>query len=363
MEVQDLILESATGEETSIEVLERIQAAKQKLGKKVVILGHYYQRDDVFQFADIIGDSFELSRKAALVDAKYIVFCGVHFMAESADILTSENQIVVLPDLKAGCSMADMADISEVEEAWEEIKSVTKDAIIPITYMNSTAAIKAFCGRNGGTVCTSSNAEKIFEWAFSQGKKLFFFPDQHLGKNTSYKMGIPLEKMILWNQKENFGGNIESEIQNSQVILWKGFCSVHQHFKPQYADLFRKMYPEIKILVHPECDFDTVQKADLVGSTSFIINSIKNSGTGSKWAVGTEINLINRLAKENPDKFITSLSPYSCHCSTMYRISAEALMIVLENLVVDKVLNQIKVPENIAKDAKTALSKMLEISR
>ncbi|KAA3597186.1 MAG: quinolinate synthase NadA [Calditrichaeota bacterium] len=363
MDTQDLTVANITGEDASVETIQRIKDAKEKLGDKLIILGHYYQRDEVFQFADIFGDSFELSRKAALVkNAKYIIFCGVHFMAESADVLTSDEQIVILPDLKAGCSMADMANIEQVEDAWEEIASATDDTVIPITYMNSTAAIKAFCGRNGGTVCTSSNAEKIFNWAFEKGKKLFFFPDQHLGRNTAYKMGIPLEKMIVWDPFEDFGGNTEKAIQDAQILLWKGHCSVHQHFKSQYADMFRKMYPEIKILAHPECNFETIQNADFVGSTSYIINQVNNSPAGSKWAVGTEINLVNRLAHENPDKFVTSLSPYSCHCSTMYRISADGLASTLENLLEGKVENQIKVPDDIAKDARLALSRMLDIS-
>ncbi|MBA2493458.1 MAG: quinolinate synthase NadA, partial [Acidobacteria bacterium] len=295
-----------------VELHERIEAAREELGSRVVILGHHYQRDDVIRHTDLTGDSYQLSVMAAeRADAEFIVFCGVHFMAESADILAQDYQKVILPDLGAGCSMADMANIEQVEDAWEQLEDIDvigKYKVAPMTYMNSTAAIKAFCGRNGGVVCTSSNAVPLFDKYLKEYDKMMFFPDQHLGRNTGLKFGIPLDKMALWNPREELGGNTEEELQNARLILWKGHCSVHSRFKPWHADQVRKETPDIKVLVHPECMYEVVEKSDLNGSTSFIIKTVKNAPAGSKWAIGTELNLVNRLIKNHPDKEIRLLA-------------------------------------------------------
>ncbi|MFC1563995.1 quinolinate synthase NadA [candidate division KSB1 bacterium] len=354
------VIDKAADEE---EILSRISEAREKLGDKLFILGHHYQRDNVIRFADKTGDSFGLSKYVAEnVRSPYIVFCGVHFMAETADILTPDHQSVILPDLTAGCSMADMANLNQVERCWEILKDTTSEKIIPVTYVNSTAEIKAFCGKHGGTVCTSANADKILKWAFTQGEKVLFLPDQHLGRNTGYKMGIPLEKMAVYNPLEDNGGTDFSEYSEAKIILWHGYCSVHMNFKPVYVDMFRDEHPGINILVHPECEFDTVIKSDYQGSTSGIIKTIEAASPGSKWAIGTEINLVNRLKDMHPDKFITPLTSFTCQCQTMYRIDPEHLLASLEALNRGEVINRITVPEDISVDAKTALDKMLEIS-
>lgn len=354
-------------ETTSPDVVNRIHQLIAKLREKIVILGHHYQRDDIIQFADKSGDSFELARYAATMsDREFIIFCGVHFMAETADVLSAANQKVILPDLKAGCSMSDMARIEQVLDAWDALGEVTDTKkICPITYMNSSAAIKAFCGRNGGAVSTSSNNKFIFEWAFEQGfEKILFFPDQHLGRNTAYfQMNIPLNEISLYDQtKEDLGGLTAEEIERSKIILWRGHCSVHQHFQPSHPDIMRALYPGIKVLVHPECMFDVVRKADLVGSTSYICKTVDSAEAGSSWAIGTEHHLVNRLKDRNPDKFVTTLAPFACECATMNRISPEALLDVLEHLDQGIVKNQIIVTDDDAEWARTALQRMLDIT-
>jgi quinolinate synthase len=344
------------------ELDDRIAQAKAQLGSRVVILGHHYQRDEVVKFADYRGDSLKLSRLAASrKEAEYIVFCGVHFMAESADILRDEHQIVILPDMNAGCSMADMAALEQVEVCWEEITSRVEGKIVPVTYINSTAAIKAFVGRQGGAVCTSSNARKIMEWALTRGEKGLFIPDEHLGRNTAYRMGIPLNEMVVWDPHEELGGLTEEEIERARVILWKGHCSVHQRFLPQHVERARKDYPGIQVVVHPECRWDVCELADAVGSTEFIIKKIAEGGPGSKFAVGTEIHLVKRLAQENPDRFVISLDDCGCLCSTMYRISPQHLCWVLESLVAGQVVNRVQVDEETRRWARLALDRMLEI--
>jgi quinolinate synthase len=344
------------------ELYDRIQAAKRELGARLVILGHHYQRDDVVCHADFTGDSFKLAQQATTrPEADYIVFCGVHFMAESADILSGPQQKVVLPDLAAGCSMADMAQPEQVESAWEQLQDLGLTSLLPITYMNSSAAIKAFCGRNEGVVCTSSNAVPLFDWALKQKEKLFFFPDEHLGRNTGVKFGIPLDKMAVWDPRQELGGNTPEKLKEARLILWKGFCSVHGRFQPRHVDERRAEYPGIKVLVHPECRYEVVNKSDLNGSTEFIIKTIREAPAGSKWAVGTELNLVNRLAKQHPDKFITLLAPDLCMCATMFRIAPENLLWSLDNLVAGQVVNQIKVDDETARWAKVALDRMLAI--
>jgi quinolinate synthase len=347
------------------EIAERIEAARAELGSRVVILGHHYQRDDVIVHADLTGDSYQLSVMAAQrKDAEFIVFCGVHFMAESADILGQPHQKVILPDLGAGCSMADMANIEQVEDAWEQLREigVLKQKVAPITYMNSTAAIKAFCGRNGGVVCTSSNAIPLFDIYLKEYDKMFFFPDQHLGRNTGAKFGIPLDKMVLWNPHEELGGNTEEELQNAKLILWRGHCSVHGRFKPWHVDQIRKQMPDVKVIVHPECPREVVELSDLDGSTSFIINTIEKSPAGSKWAVGTEVNLVNRLAQRFPDKEIKLLAPDLCMCATMYRIAPQNLAWALENLTEGNVVNQISVDDETKHYALIALQRMISMT-
>jgi quinolinate synthase len=341
---------------------ERIAAAKAELGKDLVILGHHYQRDEVVKFADFRGDSLKLSQQAAEADAKYIVFCGVHFMAESADILRRGNQVVVLPDLSAGCSMADMADIGQVEACWSELSGVTDTKkIIPVTYMNSTAAIKSFTGEQGGSVCTSSNAAAVMKWAFERGEKVLFLPDEHLGRNTGYRMGIPLDEMIVWDPYEELGGNSAEAIARARVILWKGYCSVHQRFTPEQVAKVRRENPGIQVIVHPECRFEVAQAADEIGSTEGIIRVIKAAAPGTKWAVGTEIHMVNRLSKELTDRQVMSLDPSVCVCTTMFRITPVHLLWALENLGAGKIVNQISVDARTRKFARAALDRMLSL--
>ncbi|MEY3284611.1 MAG: quinolinate synthase NadA [Acidobacteriota bacterium] len=344
------------------EIRQRIRAAREELGSRVVILGHHYQRDDVICHSDLQGDSFKLSEMASQrPTAEYIVFCGVHFMAESADILSAPHQQVILPDLAAGCSMADMASLDQVETAWEQLRSLGIDDLLPVTYMNSTAAIKSFCGRQGGVVCTSSNALPLYEWAFSQREKLFFFPDEHLGRNTGIKYGVPLDEMVVWDPRLEFGGNSPAQLRRARIILWKGFCSVHGRFLARHVDDRRAEYPGIKVLVHPECRHEVVEKADYNGSTEYIIRMLDEAPAGSRWAVGTEVNLVNRLANRYPDKLITLLAPDLCMCATMFRIAPENLLWALENLVAGRVVNQIRVDEETARWARVALDRMLTI--
>jgi quinolinate synthase len=344
------------------ELYERICAARARLGDRALILGHHYQRDDVICHADLTGDSFKLARNASRRrEAEYIVFCGVHFMAESADILSAKNQQVILPDMAAGCSMADMARLDQVETAWEQLQEIGLNSLMPITYMNSAANIKAFCGRHGGVVCTSSNAAPLFDWALKEREKLFFFPDEHLGRNTGLKFGIPLDRMVVWDPRLELGGNTEEKLRNARIILWKGFCSVHGRFQPRHVDDRRAEYPGINILVHPECRYEVVAKSDFNGSTEFIIKTIEEAPPGSKWAVGTELNLVNRLAKRHTDKFVTLLAPDLCMCATMFRIAPENLLWSLENLVEGHVVNQIKVDDDTARWAGVALDRMLAI--
>jgi quinolinate synthase len=342
----------------------RIAAARRKLGASTVILGHHYQRDEVIRFADFTGDSYKLSKAAAETTAKYILFCGVHFMAESADVLGQDGQQVILPDLNAGCSMADMAEISQVEACWEALESLSlTENLIPLTYMNSTAAIKAFCGERGGLVCTSSNARAAFEWAFQRGKRILFLPDQHLGRNTGYAMGIALNEMTVWDPWALQGGQTKAALEASRVILWKGHCSVHQRFLPSHVDAVRAKYPGIQVIVHPECRWEVCQKADALGSTERLIKIVEDAPEGAMFAVGTEIHLVNRLAKRFADKGkkIITLDDTGCLCTTMYRISPQHLVWALENLVEGRVVNQIKVRRNVKHWARVALDRMLEI--
>jgi quinolinate synthase len=343
----------------------RVAAAREQLGATTVLLGHHYQRDEVIRFADYTGDSYKLSKIAAETDAKYIVFCGVHFMAESADVLGREDQKVILPDLNAGCSMADMAEISQVEACWEALERVglTGDTI-PLTYMNSTAAIKAFCGERGGLVCTSSNAGPAFRWAFARGKRVLFLPDQHLGRNTGYAMGIPLDQMAVWDPWALQGGQTAASLAASRILLWKGHCSVHQRFLPSHIDEVREKYPGIRVIVHPECRWEVCQKADALGSTEQLIAQVERAPSGTAFAIGTEIHLVNRLARRFADqgKRIISLDDHGCLCTTMYRISPQHLAWALENLVEGRVVNRIKVRASVKHWARVALDRMLEIS-
>ncbi|MCS1350010.1 quinolinate synthase NadA [Mechercharimyces sp. CAU 1602] len=342
---------------------ERIRKAIAQLGDDLVILGHHYQRDDVIQYADYRGDSLQLAKVAEkLGDKKYIVFCGVHFMAETTDTLTSEEQKVILPDMRAGCSMADMADIDEVEEAWEAIQAQLGDTVIPVTYVNSTAAIKSFVGRHGGTTCTSSNAHQVLEWAFAQKKRILFLPDQHLGRNTAFDMGIPLEQMVVWDPKAGDFEGLECELEETRMLLWKGHCSVHEKFTVEQIEGHRERDPEMKIIVHPECSHEVVQAADDNGSTSYIINQIEAAPAGSKWAIGTEVNLVQRLANDHPEQEIRLLSNTICPCLTMNRIDQPHLLWVLEGLVRDEVINQITVDPETTKWSQVALDRMLGIS-
>ena len=347
---------------TAEELDQRIHIAKEKLGKSVTVLGHHYQREEVIKYADFQGDSFLLSQEAArLPDADYIVFCGVHFMAETACILCSPHQKVILPNITAGCSMADMAPMDDVDDAWEDLQDVLGDhgGIVPITYMNSIASIKALCGRTGGAVCTSSNAGAVMEWAFQQSQRVLFLPDQHLGRNTGLTLGMSLDEMVVWNPFKRLGGNTPEQLRAAKLILWQGHCAVHTRFTVKQIDAARDRYPDVTVLVHPECPMETVQAADLVGSTEFIRKAINEAPAGSKWAVGTEVSLVNRLALENPDKTIFCLDPVICPCSTMYRIHPAYVLWVLEGLIDGQVINQITVPDDIRKDAQVALERML----
>lgn len=343
------------------EVLVELRKIKEELKDRVVVLGHHYQQDDVIEFADITGDSLQLAREAAKLNKEYIIFCGVHFMAETADMLTGPNQKVILPDLKAGCSMADMARRSEIDRAWSFIQKSTKEKVIPVTYINCDARLKAFVGDNGGSICTSSNAEKIISWALTQGQKLLFFPDQHLGRNTCFKMGIPLEDMVIYNPNMLNGGLTSKQIEKAKVILWYGFCSVHQGFTKDQVLAIKKKDPSMTVIVHPECPFDVVQASDDNGSTSYIINKIAQAPAGSKFAIGTEINLVNRLAAQFPDKKIVSLSPYQCLCTTMYRVRPRWLLASFRAIKDNKPINIISVPEEIKVPSMKALDRMLAI--
>jgi len=339
----------------------RIEAARVALGDRVVILGHHYQRDEVIRFADYTGDSLKLAQFAATkAAADFIVFCGVHFMAESADILSAPHQQVILPDLAAGCSMADMAAIDQLEMCWKELAQLGATSVVPVTYINSAAAIKAFCGEHNGIVCTSSNAAKVMAWAWTQGEKVLMLPDQHLGRNTAVAMGVPLDEMVVWDPNEPFGGLTREQVAAATLILWKGHCSVHTRFSVAQIELFRKEHPAGRVIVHPECTLDVVQAADESGSTEHIIRTVKNSPKGSVWAVGTEIHLVNRLAREvAPDRTVVTLDPFGCLCSTMFRVSPNHLLWTLEGLVEGTVHNRIVVDEPQKSFARLALDRML----
>jgi quinolinate synthase len=344
----------------------RIASAREKLGASAIILGHHYQRDEVIRFADFTGDSYKLSKAAAATDAKYMIFCGVHFMAETADILARPWQRVVLPDLNAGCSMADMAEIGQVEDCWESLEragALAGEGILPLTYMNSAANIKAFCGEHGGLVCTSSNARAAFEWAYGRADKILFLPDQHLGRNTAFAMGIPLSDMVVWDPYQINGGLTPDRLRAAKIILWKGHCSVHQRFLPEHVDRVRREHPGMHVIVHPECRWEVCQKADALGSTERIIDLIERAPEGSSFAVGTEIHLVNRLAKRFAPlgKQVMTLDESGCLCTTMYRISPQHLAWTLENLVDGHVVNCIRVDDQVKHWARVALDRMLEI--
>jgi quinolinate synthase len=381
--VNGLLLEDAVGEACSLDhylampddtMDARIVASREKLGVDVVILGHHYQRDEVIRFADFTGDSYKLSQAAAEANAKYMVFCGVHFMAETADILAQPWQQVILPDLNAGCSMADMAEIGQVEDCWEALERAgsrfgvrgSREGladIVPLTYMNSAANIKAFCGERGGLVCTSSNARAAFEWAFRRGEKILFLPDQHLGRNTAYAMGIALNEMVVWDPYQISGGVAPERLRAAKIILWKGHCSVHQRFLPEHVDRVRREEPGMQVVVHPECRWEVCQKADALGSTERIIDLIERAPEGSSFAVGTEIHLVNRLAKRFAPlgKRVITLDESGCLCTTMYRISPQHLAWTLESLVEGRVVNLIKVGDEVKYWARVALDRMLEV--
>ncbi len=345
-------------------LVERARAAKAALGDRVFILGHHYQRDEVIQFADVTGDSFKLARDAAgRPEAEFIVFCGVHFMAESADILTAPEQKVILPDLGAGCSMADMARLGQVEDAWDVLADAGVAGVtVPVTYMNSSADIKAFCGKHGGVVCTSSNAKSVLQWAFARGEKVLFFPDQHLGRNTAVlQMGIGLDECVVYDPHQVGGGLTPGQLQAAKMVLWKGHCSVHGRFTPQAVDDVRARVPGVQVLVHPECQHEVVLKSDLIGSTEFIIQTIQKAPAGSKWAIGTELNLVKRLANAHPDLEIVFLEEHVCYCATMNRIDLPHLVWSLENLVAGHVVNQIQVEPETGRFAHQALQRMLDL--
>ena len=367
---RDLLSErgvSCTGdlpEASDPSLVARATAAKEALGSRALILGHHYQRDEVIAFADITGDSFKLAQAAAAQStAEYIIFCGVHFMAESADILTGRHQKVILPDLAAGCSMADMATAAQVDQCWKDLEKFgIAGKTVPVTYMNSSAAIKSFTGKHGGTICTSSNAEKTLRWAFAKSEKVLFLPDQHLGRNTAVKdLGLSLDDCVVWNPWKPQGGLTEDEIKNAKMILWRGHCSVHGRFTKQSIDDFRTRIPEINIIVHPECQNDVVAAADVVGSTEKIIKTVSESAPGTQWAVGTELNLVGRLAAQNPDKKVYFLDRTVCYCSTMNRIDLPHLVWALESLVKGQVINEIKVDEETSRYSKLALEQMLAL--
>lgn len=345
---------------------QRIISAKNTLGKRAVILAHHYQRADVYRHADLTGDSLKLSYLAAQTEADYLIFCGVHFMAEVADILSSAEQTAILPDMAAGCSMADMANLSNVERAWRELKEILDpdEVITPVTYINSAADLKAFCGEHEGIVCTSSNAGKVLQWSFKQREKVLFFPDQHLGRWSGHQLGIPLEEMPVWDFDEPMGGLTPEQIKKARILLWKGHCSVHQMFQPQHILRFRNQYPDGIVISHPECSYEVCKASDYVGSTEYIIKTIAAAESGTRWLVGTELNLVSRITEEfKPQgKIVQFMSPMVCMCSTMARIDPQHLAWALENLVSGNVVNQIKVPQNEAKLAKLALDRMLKIS-
>jgi quinolinate synthase len=349
------------------DLVARARAAKEALGDRVFVLGHHYQRDEVIEFADVTGDSYRLAREAAArPEAEYVVFCGVHFMAESADILTSPTQQVVLPDLAAGCSMADMAALPQVEDAWDALADAgVAPSVVPVTYMNSSADIKAFCGRNGGAVCTSSNAQAVLEWAFDQrpDAKVLFLPDQHLGRNTAVlQLGIPLEECVIWNPHKPMGGLTAQRLRDARMILWKGHCSVHGRFSAKCVDEVRARIPGVRVLVHPECTHDVVTRADLVGSTEFIIKTVEAAPPGSSWAVGTELNLVKRLADAHPEQHIAFLDRTVCYCSTMNRIDLPHFVWAMENLAAGTVVNRIQVDPDTQEWAKVALQRMLDLA-
>ncbi|QEL63956.1 quinolinate synthetase [Oryzomicrobium terrae] len=347
---------------------ERIRAARAKLGKKAVLLCHHYQRADVYQHADLTGDSLKLSRLAAQAESDYIVFCGVHFMAEVADIMSKPNQIAILPDLAAGCSMADMANLAKVTRAWRELGEVLGEdpanQVTPVTYINSAADLKAFCGERGGIVCTSSNARTIAEWAFARRPKVLFFPDQHLGRWTGHQLGMPLIDMVVWDPDLEYGGLTPEQIKNAKILLWKGHCSVHQMFQKSHIDAFRAKHPEGIVIAHPECNFEVCAASDHVGSTEHIVKTIKEAPKGTRWLVGTELNLVERLAREvaPDDKIVQFMATTICMCSTMQRIDPQHLAWTLENLVEGKVVNRISVPAHEAELARLALDRMLAVS-
>lgn len=343
----------------------KIIVAKTKLGKRCLILGHHYQRDEVFKHADFVGDSLQLSRDAAAAEAEFIVFCGVHFMAEVSNILTRPEQITILPDLAAGCSMADMANLIKVKKCWEELGQVidVETQVTPVTYINSAADLKAFCGEHEGIVCTSSNARKILEWSFNNRPKVLFFPDQHLGRNTGYRMGIPLEQMVIWDFNKPMGGLTEEQIKNAKMFLWGGFCSVHQMFKPEQIDNFLAKYPKTKVIAHPEAPFEVCEKAEYIGSTTMILKTIREAEPNTRWLVATELNLVNRLHEEckKDGKNVHFMSPTLCMCSTMFRTDPQHLAWVMDNLAEGHVVNQIVVDKDDARLAKKALDNMLAL--
>jgi quinolinate synthase len=350
-------------EASDAELHDRIRAAKQTLGDRVVILGHFYQRDEVVQHADFVGDSFQLANAAQTVpDAEAIVFCGVHFMAETADILAREDQSVILPNLAAGCSMADMADEDSVEDCWAQLTALYGDeTLIPVTYMNSSAALKAFCGRHGGTVCTSSNAETVLADAFERGQRVLFFPDQHLGRNTGKRMGVPVERMPMWDPRKPLGGNSPDDLLDARVLLWHGFCSVHKRFTVDQIERARAEHPGVRVIVHPECPMPVVDAADESGSTDYIRTTVATATEPTTFAIGTEITMVNRLAAEHPQHTIFCLDPVICPCSTMYRIHPGYLAWVLEELVAGRIVNRIRVDAGVAADARVALDRMLAL--
>ena len=344
----------------------RIAAARAALGRRLVILGHHYQRDEVIKFADYTGDSFKLARQVSRhPDAEFIVFCGVHFMAESADVLSADHQQVILPDLAAGCSMADMADPDQLEQCWGDLEQMlgSTSAIVPVTYINSAASIKAFCGERGGVVCTSSNAAATLKWAWERGGKIVFLPDQHLGRNTAYKLGVPLDQMMVWDPGEIWGGLEPDAVRRARIILWKGHCSVHERFTVRQIENVRARHPGVRVIVHPEVPWEVVQAADEAGSTEYILKTVRESPVGSTWAVGTEVHLVNRLAREmDPDRAIFSLDQFGCLCSTMFRVSPNHLLWILEGLIGGEVHNRIIVPDDRKHWTRIALERMLSIS-
>jgi len=344
----------------------RIEAARAALGRRLVILGHHYQRDEVIKFADYTGDSFKLARQVSRhPDAEFIVFCGVHFMAESADVLSADHQQVILPDLAAGCSMADMADPEQLEQCWSDLEQMLGSAsgIVPVTYINSAASIKAFCGEHGGVVCTSSNASATLKWAWERGEKIVFLPDQHLGRNTAYKLGVPLDQMMVWDPNEIWGGLEPDAVRRARMILWKGHCSVHERFTVRQIENIRARHPGVRVIVHPEVSWEVVQAADDAGSTEYILKTVRESPVGSTWAVGTEVHLVNRLAREmDPDRTVFSLDQFGCLCSTMFRVSPNHLLWILEGLIGGEVHNRIVVPDDRKHWTRIALERMLSIS-